>query len=228
MGLAGLVGLALGSVRRREPDPSTGHTLARPVATGACQCRQLAAPAVHRSTQSSEVAERGGVGRSHTTALTGHAARLGLDTGHLSRTPTRPDPFSVPGPRLDRLPRAGSLLAAGWLALCGYEISWPLEPAVYDLVAGRRLLRVQVKTTTSVPDARGSCGSPGPATRSARTTRTTSMRSQSSTGDLRPYLIPASVVGGLQAIHVGADEDYRLDQGQPTTGSTTQAQPIDF
>ncbi len=47
-------------------------------------------------------------------------------------------------------------------------------------------------------------------------------------GDLRPYLIPASVVGGLQAIHVGAYEDYRLDQGQPTTGSTTQAQPIDF
>ena len=54
------------------------------------------------------------------------------------------------------------------------------------------------------------------------------MRWQSSTGTWRRNLIPVSVVGGLQAIHVGAYEDYRLDQGQPTTGSTTQAQPIDF
>jgi hypothetical protein len=40
-------------------------------------------------------------------------------------------------------------MAAGWLLLCGYDVSWPLEPCRYDLVAGRldEFLRVQVKTT---------------------------------------------------------------------------------
>ena len=40
----------------------------------------------------------------------------------------------------DHLPRSGSMLAAAWLTLCGYEVSWPLEPCRYDLVAaqGRR------------------------------------------------------------------------------------------
>ncbi|WP_414690427.1 group I intron-associated PD-(D/E)XK endonuclease [Nocardioides sp.] len=39
-------------------------------------------------------------------------------------------------------------MAAAWLALSGFQVSWPLEPARYDLVASRcgSLARIQVKT----------------------------------------------------------------------------------
>ena len=62
------------------------------------------------------------------SALKGHAVRLGLDVEHLKQRPTasrncewRPD--------IAHLARAGSLLAASWFTLCGYNVSWPLEPS---------------------------------------------------------------------------------------------------
>lgn len=81
--------------------------------------------------------------------LRGHALRLGLDTSHFG-PPARPDAEWTLAPSERHLRYAGSLIAAAWFALCGYEVSWPLEPYSYDLIArsGDRVQRVQVKTTT--------------------------------------------------------------------------------
>ena len=54
-------------------------------------------------------------------------------------------------PRLDNLPIAGSMLAAAGSRCADIEVSWPLEPCRYDLLASRgdETLRVQVKTSRS-------------------------------------------------------------------------------
>ena len=77
-----------------------------------------------------------------------HAMRLGLDIAHIGRqqtsTPLVPtDQRPHPG----NLPRAGSMLAASWFMLCGHDVSWPLEPCRYDLVAFIDMpAKIQVKT----------------------------------------------------------------------------------
>ncbi|HEU4910768.1 MAG TPA: group I intron-associated PD-(D/E)XK endonuclease [Actinomycetes bacterium] len=101
----------------------------------------------------------------------GHAARtlrsrceaLGIDHSHFgwsrgrAEETTRPDapgaptvvePVALFAPR--HLRAAGPLLVASALALDGRRVSWPLEPAVYDLVVdgATGVRRVQVKTTT--------------------------------------------------------------------------------
>jgi hypothetical protein len=88
------------------------------------------------------------------TLLKGHAVRLGLDFSHFShRSATSRAEVPVMNPDNSNLPRAGGLLAATWFTLCGYEVSWPLEPCRYDLVVcdAQRALRVQVKTTRHHP-----------------------------------------------------------------------------
>jgi hypothetical protein len=84
---------------------------------------------------------------SSTTVLKAHAVRLGVATDHLTGR-KRPE-STAPRPDLDQLPRAGSMVAATWFTLCGFEVAWPLEPCRYDLLAHRdgETLRVQVKTT---------------------------------------------------------------------------------
>ena len=80
-----------------------------------------------------------------------HARRLGVDVAHLDQPPP-PSSARALGmtPDLRHLRGAGAYLVAGAFVLAGYRVSWPLEPAVYDLVVdtGERLLRVQVKTTS--------------------------------------------------------------------------------
>lgn len=82
--------------------------------------------------------------------LRAHAARLGLDVARLGKTC---EPGALPWPvepDLYHLRRAGAFMVAASMSLAGYSVSWPLEPATYDLVVGRGgfLLRLQVKTTT--------------------------------------------------------------------------------
>lgn len=104
--------------------------------------------AVSDSTSWTEVADRLGLaGGSSTTTLRGHAVRLGLDLRHF--TPAAPAGIIAMHPCAERLPRAGNLIAAAWYELCGWAVSWPLEPQPYDLIAaeGPHLRRVQVKTT---------------------------------------------------------------------------------
>lgn len=134
----------------------------------------------------------------------------GLDTRHLARQPIRTPPDARP--TLQNLPRAGSLLAAAWFELCGFSVSWPLEPCRFDLLVWRGTIaeRVQVKTTTA--RAGGSW-----------VVRLATQREETHTygpdeidqffvidGDLNQYLIPIQVVGGLTAIQLSAYAAYRL------------------
>lgn len=79
--------------------------------------------------------------------------RLGVEVGHLGAAPS-PDPEGRlrTGPQARHLRDAGSLLVAASCTLAGHRVSWPLEPAVYDLLIDTGpggIRRVQVKTTTT-------------------------------------------------------------------------------
>lgn len=167
-------------------------------------------------------------GGSSQGTLKAHAARLGLDTAHLGRASRHPAPgadehvsghASAHRPDLAHLRRAGSLMAAAWFTLCGHEVSWPLEPARYDLVVrtGDRMLRVQVKTTTVRAGA------------SWRVWLSTTGGSRTVydpddvdlffviDGALRYYLIPVAAVGGLHAITLSGYEAFLVDACAPAT-----------
>jgi hypothetical protein len=86
-----------------------------------------------------------------------NAIRLGLDTSHLNRVsylgrqPSEmPAQISHRKADLKYLRVAAPAIAAGWFALRGGAVSFPAEPAVYDLLvdAPDGISRVQVKTTT--------------------------------------------------------------------------------
>lgn len=92
-------------------------------------------------------AEGGGTTR---TIIKSHAMRLGLDLGHLeSKTPDRPGPSAL-HPSLEHLREAAPSIASAWFTLCGRPVSFPVEPAVYDLLCEfpDGIKRIQVKTTT--------------------------------------------------------------------------------
>ena len=110
-------------------------------------------------------------------------------------------------------------MTAAWFALCGYDVSWPLEPSRYDLlVSGNEGIRkVQVKTTTvRVGETWKVYLS------TARTVRKTYAPGEIDeffviTGELECYLIPFADVGGLHAIHLRHYERFRLP-GHQTVG----------
>jgi hypothetical protein len=84
------------------------------------------------------------------THVRSHAIRLDLNFSHLvPDVPIAPEPLTL-RPDLKHLREAGASLAAAWFTLCGYNVLFPVEPAVYDLVMAMPdgLSRVQVKTTT--------------------------------------------------------------------------------
>ncbi|MEP9383640.1 group I intron-associated PD-(D/E)XK endonuclease [Nocardioides sp. KR10-350] len=182
--------------------------------------------AVAQAQSWTQVAEALGLagGSGHAT-VKGHAARLGIPTSHLESAPSAPTDGWVGAhlqPRPDQLARSGSLLAVAWFTLCGHTVSWPLEPAVYDLLVemAGRIERVQVKTTTY------------------RTGRTWVVRLQRSgasgaaydpeeidwffiiDGEMGCYLIPVDAVGGLHSVHLTAYEGYRV--GAFADGLATQ------
>ncbi len=87
-----------------------------------------------------------------------HTIRLGLDTSHLNAVSHVGRPPAEAVPLLSTLPleprhlrTAAPVTAAAWFMLRGAAVSFPAEPAVYDLLADtpQGLMRVQVKTTTS-------------------------------------------------------------------------------
>jgi hypothetical protein len=84
------------------------------------------------------------------TQVRSHAIRLGLNFSHLEPdSPIAPEPCTLK-PDLKHLREAGASLAATWFTLRGYNVLFPIEPAVYDLAVAmpEGLSRVQVKTTT--------------------------------------------------------------------------------
>jgi hypothetical protein len=79
-----------------------------------------------------------------------HAMRLGLSLAHLeSYTANSAGPTELK-PNLQYLRDAAASLAASWFSLCGFNVAFPVEPTVYDLLVGmpEGIKRVQVKTTT--------------------------------------------------------------------------------
>ena len=181
------------------------------------------AEAIKSATSWNQVAEAlGVVGGSCLPTLRGHALRLGIATGHLSRARKSPTFEGEMSPRLAHLPRAGSLMAAAWFELCGYHVSWPLEPSRYDLLAwiGEFARRIQVKTTTVRQAASWTVW-----ISNTGKTRTTYDPDEIDyffviDGDFNYYLIPVAAVGGLTALQLSAYREY-LVQGEAVTPSTT-------
>ena len=86
------------------------------------------------------------------------AADIGLDTAHLDGRPTHETPVVPSGPHPfqgqehfgAKGGRTGLTVACSWFLSRGYNVSIPLEPASYDLVAesDEGLKRIQVKTSS--------------------------------------------------------------------------------
>jgi hypothetical protein len=143
----------------------------------------------------------------------GHAARLSLDCEHLTVRPTAVRNRDV-RPDVASLDCAGSPIAASWFTLCGYEVSWPLEPSRYDLLVctDEGIRRVQVKTTT----VRAGDSWKVYLSTSHRERRTYDPDEIDDffivDGALECYLIPVAAVGGLHAIHLRGYARYQLPQ----------------
>lgn len=164
----------------------------------------------------SEVARALGLaGGSSAAALRAHALRLGIDTQHLGARPADRSPSVGMEPDLRLLPRAASLLAAGWFTLCGQDVSWPLEPNRYDLVVmlATGPARIQVKTTTARTGSTWTVWLS--TTRSGRLTYSPDEIDAFFVidGDLSYYLIPVSRVAGLHAVHLAAYEEFMVRDG---------------
>jgi hypothetical protein len=153
-----------------------------------------------------------------TTALRAHALRLGLDTGHLSRSSFAGKPKN--STKLDRanLRRAGSMLAAAWFELSGAQVAWPLEPCRYDLLVSRdrATRRVQIKTTTSRAAGQWTASLCSTSTRDRIYDPDDIDDFFIIDGDLAMYLIPIEAVAGFSAIQLSA---YTTFQVTPLTSA---------
>jgi hypothetical protein len=179
------------------------------------------AEAVDAAASWPEVAEKLGLVADSTTTLRGHAARLGLDVRHLSAGPDLSQhPFEMSAD-LAHLRRAGSLLAASWFTLCGFEVSWPLEPCRYDLLVRMRdgIARVQVKTATRRDGQSWVVWLSTTGRRRATYDPDEIEYFFVVDADLTYYLIPFSVVGGLHAIHLSSYAGYRVGGAPSRPGS---------
>ena len=91
--------------------------------------------------------------RSARARVRSNCARLGVRTRHLDAPHPQKDGLVqvLASARPENLRKAGPLLVAALLTLKHCQVSWPLEPAAYDLLVDSGeppTLRVQVKTTT--------------------------------------------------------------------------------
>lgn len=113
---------------------------------------------VRESRSWAEVMRKCGLrGGSMPVVLKRRAEEEGIDFSHFRGQGWSAAPLAaVPGP-FSRAPeakyvhRAATALASAWFLGRGYMVSWPAEPALYDLIAesDRGLVRVQVKSTRS-------------------------------------------------------------------------------
>lgn len=150
-------------------------------------------------------------GSSASTRVKAHAIRLGLDVSHLELAQSEEQRIDWE-PSRQNIMRAGSMLAASWFALCGFDVSWPLEPCRYDLLAATptEMRRVQVKTTTTRSHG------------SWKVFLSTTGHERKVydpyevddffiiDGELNFFLIPVADVGGLHAIHLNAYSAYQI------------------
>jgi hypothetical protein len=154
-----------------------------------------------------------GTARAH---VKGHAIRLGIDVRHLGPREAAAHPPPHIAPALGHLRTAGPAIAATWFAICGCDVLFPIEPAVFDLVVQmpEGLRRVQVKTTTSL----GSTGWQVGISRHPHSAGKGGPRLPYDPdvidyffivdGDLAMYLIPSRIVAGRVALGLRTYTQY--------------------
>ncbi|KAM9867155.1 hypothetical protein ACIFOC_00071 [Leucobacter aridicollis] len=168
--------------------------------------------AVRASHSWDEVSKKLGLNESASAyTLPGHAARLRIDSRHFTER-KEANHVSNMRPDISRVDRAGPMVAAAWFTLCGWDVSWPLEPSRFDLLVtrGAETRRIQVKTTT------------------VRVGETWKVYLSTSRGQRKAYepsevddffviaggfdlyMIPLWVAGGLHAIHLSGYQEYRV------------------
>lgn len=147
------------------------------------------------------------------SALRAHAARLGVDCTHLVRPPRVLPRRFAEASDANLLRSAAPGLAVAWFQLRGFAVSWPLEPARYDLLAECRgvVSRVQVKTTVATGSTRGTVS----LSASRRTGRDTYGHEEIDLffvvdRNLDAYLIPIDLVAGRYSIVLSAYEACRV------------------
>jgi len=105
------------------------------------------------------------------------------------------------------------MLAASWFTLAGFDVSWPLEPARYDLIAIKadRQRKVQVKTTAG-SRRHGRQVWLSTTSRGPRTLYGTDEIDEFFVIDaaLNFYRIPVQIVGGRHAITLDGYEACRV------------------
>lgn len=154
-----------------------------------------------------------------------HCARLGLDVSHIGARPV-PQPADPLHGAVDlvHLRHAGSFLVAAACALSGHRVSWPLEPAPYDLLVdsgASGLQRIQVKTTTVrsrgtwVCDVSRSTYVPGGTKRRALYGPDEVDAFGVVDGDLQVHLIPARLVVGSSSLSLRKYAAFRIGLGAP-------------
>ncbi len=165
------------------------------------------------------------------SALRRHAARLGLDVRHLAvATVPAGGPLALQ-PDLRHLREAGSYLVAGAFVLAGYRVSWPLEPAPYDVVVDRGdgLLRVQVKTTSRKVAGSWNCAisrsvyaDVAGGKRRARYSPAEIDAFGIVDGDGEVYVIPVQDVAGLASLSLRRYGHYRVPRPRPVVPETVE------
>jgi hypothetical protein len=166
------------------------------------------------------------------TTIRAHCLRLGLAVP--SFAPRRPDrDAAFPGtPDLANLRHAGPYLVAAACELAGHRVSWPLEPAVYDLVVdtGDRLRRVQVKTSTHKAQGAWLCKVARAEYASGVSGGKRIVRYGADEidcfgivdGDLAVYLIPVDAVEGRARLTMRRYAEYRLPRPGQALGCDGQ------
>lgn len=157
--------------------------------------------------------------------------RAGVDTAHLASPapPPRERAFAA-DVDLRYLRSAAPAIVAGELALRGYAISWPSEPAAYDLIADGAggLQRIQVKSNTLKQDGAWSCkltrSQPGPAGRRRAAYSTEEIDFFACVdGERAVYLIPAWLLEGFSVIYLRKYESFRLSAEGPRPGTGAES-----
>ena len=156
-----------------------------------------------------------------------HAARLGLDVSRLEPSTPAPSVDRDVRPDLANLRNAAPSMAAAWFTMRGCTASFPIEPAVYDLIVSipDGVKRVQVKTSTTrskgswsvnVGRRPHSVGNLGP--------RTTYDPDEIDLffivdGDLNMYLIPSRDIAGRTSILMRAYQRYIVGNAKEMMGA---------
>jgi hypothetical protein len=164
------------------------------------------------------------------TRIKAHAARLALDLTRLESAPKGVAAKPEFKPDINHLREAGTSIAAMWFLLCGYNVSLPVEPAVYDLLVTMpdAIKRVQVKTTT--------CNTDGWQVQVGRRPYSVGNRAPRIPydpdlvdfffildGDLTMYVIPSRVIAGRVAILLRNYTEFIVGSAASFMGSSAPA-----